>query len=302
MLLYVHVLFAAIWLGTAATLPFWGNRMNRADHLNTVLDIIDTVFILKCAFIMTGLMVTLITGTIMMINMGYSLNPLQNPHWIMISQLISALIFLNSWIIFFFIYWGRKGRRTLMRLVPPIGYTNIGLIAFVMLLMVTKPGDDKASSLAWTAISLISAANLINIALKMRRAYRIRQMQPPQFVDLYFSLLNEEKMTDLFKLFDDRTVFNDPFATGPVKGILALEQFFQKLGDQFETIKISPKSVSGTREKIFINWEAAGVTTNGAKMESLRGTNTMTRRKGKIIKVDINFNTSDLPPVQLVAV
>jgi uncharacterized membrane protein len=276
--------------------------MNRADHLNTVLNIIDTVFILKCIFIMAGLMITIITGFLLIVQIGYSLNPLLNPDWLKYSQILSLIIFINSWIIFFFLYYGRKGKRALMRTVPPIGYTNIGLIALVMLLMAKKPFGEDLSIILWSSLTFIIVANLINIIVKLRRAHNIATMEPKGFVDRYFQLLNEEKMTDLLKLFDDKAEFHDPFATKPVLGILAIEKFFQKLGDQFDSIKILPKSVSGSPEQILINWEAKGVTTNGEEMKSLTGTNKMTRKDGKIIKVNIDFNLSDLPKVQLVSI
>lgn len=301
MLLYIHVLFGALWFGTAATLPFWGNRMNRADHLDTVLGIIDTVFVLKCVFIMSGLIVTLGTGLMMANHLGFSLDFTQNPQWLGMSELLAAVIFINSWIIFFFIYLGRKGKRTLMRIVPPIGYTNIALIGFVMMLMVKKPVND----VGFTALIFLAAvllANAVNIVVKVSKRYRIRKMSPQEFANLYFGLLNDEKMTDLFKLFDDKTEFNDPFATGPIKGILMLEKFFQALGDQFDNIKMYPRCVSGTPDKLLIEWEAVGVTKNGIKMDSLNGTNNMTRKNGKIVKVDIEFDTAKLPPVQLVSV
>jgi len=61
---FLHVLTSAVWLGTAATLPFWGNRMNRADNLDMVLGISNTVFALKIFFIMGGLVLTLGSSTL----------------------------------------------------------------------------------------------------------------------------------------------------------------------------------------------------------------------------------------------
>jgi len=109
-------------------------------------------------------------------------------------------------------------------------------------------------------------------------------------------------MTDLLKLFRDDATFNDPFAVGPVKGILAIEQFFQKLGDQFDTINISPRKVSGEKNHILIEWEANGITQNGVPMQGLIGTNAMQRSNGKIFQVDIDFNLDDLPTIQRVSV
>lgn len=301
MLLFIHVLSCAIWLGTAMTLPFWGNRMNRADHLHTVLGIIETVFLLKCVFIMGGLIATLTSGMLLATSYGISLTDYSvNPNWINIGLLVSAIIFINSWAIFFFLLLGRKGKRSLMRIVPPIGYTNIGLIITVIYLMVVKPDDKTATSHTLIAVSFICIANAINILAKWIRYIRIRKMSPQEFANMYFGLLNEEKMTDLLKLFRDDAIFLDPFATGPVKGILAIEQFFQKLGDQFSTINISPRKVSGKPEDLYIEWEANGTTQNGVEMRNLQGTNNMKRKNGKIFKVDINFSLEDLPTIQRV--
>jgi len=303
MLVFIHVLSSAIWLGTAATLPFWGNRMNRADHLHTVLGIIETVFLLKCVFIMGGLVATISSGLLLASNYGFSLLHWSlNPNWINAALLISLLIFVNSWIIFFFLLIGRRGKRSLMRIVPAFGYTNIGLIVTVLYLMVAKPDNQTTLNHSIFALAIIGLANLVNIGVKLRRAIRISNMQPEEFVEMYFGLLNAEKMTDLLKLFRDDAAFNDPFAVGPVKGILEIEQFFQKLGDQFDTITISPRKVSGEKNRILIEWEANGVTQNGVPMPSLMGTNAMQRNKGKIYQVDIDFNLDDLPTIQRVSV
>ncbi len=301
-LLFFHVLSFALWLGAAATLPFWGNRMNRADHLHTVLGIIDTVFLIKCVFIMGGLMVTLITGFMLASSYGFEGLFDSAPEWLQLSAIISAIIFINSWIIFFFLLYGRRGHRTLMRTVPPIGYTNIFLIILVACLMVKKPAGSQLYWLAGLWVAAIVIANLINIVIKTIRLKRLATMPGKDYVENYFSLMNAEKMTDMLKLFNDRIVFNDPFANGPVRGILQLEKFFQKLGDQFETIKILPKKVDQQGEHIFIQWEANGTTQNGEPLVGLKGTNKMTRINGKIAKVDIDFDTAQLPRVQLVDV
>lgn len=303
MLLFIHILSSAIWLGTASTLPFWGNRANRADHLHTVLAIIDTVFVLKCAFIMGGLMLTLTTGLVMAGDYGFTWLPSSiNPGWLNAAIAISFVIFINSWLIFYFLVVGRKGRRSLMRLVPPIGYTNIGLIATVVMLMVIKPMGATLTSSLSIALGLIVLANLINASLKTIRWLKLRKMPAGDFAKLYFGLLNEEKMTDLLKLFRDDAQFIDPFATGPVNGILAIERFFQKLGDQFETIKMFPRHVVGSSEELLVHWEAIGITQNGQKMASLKGTNRMRRSNGKIASAHIEFDLADLPQVQLVRV
>lgn len=301
-LLFFHVLSFALWLGAAATLPFWGNRMNRADHLHTVLGIIDTVFLIKCVFIMGGLMMTLITGFMLASSYGFDGLFDSAPEWLQLSAIISAIIFINSWIIFFFLLYGRRGHRTLMRTVPPIGYTNIFLIILVACLMVKKPAGSQLYWLAGLWVAAIVIANLINIVIKLIRLKRLTTMPGKDYVENYFSLMNAEKMTDMLKLFNDRIVFNDPFANGPVQGILQLEKFFQKLGDQFETIKILPKKVDQQGEHILIQWEANGTTQNGEPLVGLKGTNKMTRINGKIAKVDIDFDTAQLPRVQLVDV
>lgn len=300
---FFHILFGAIWLGTAATLPFWGNRMNRADHLHTVLGIVDTIFILKCVFIMGGLLSTLATGSALATTYGFSISALDgNPMWINLSLFISLVIFINSWVIFFFLLLGRRGRRSLMRMVPPIGYTNIGLIVLVVYLMAVKPGAGDALSHVAFVVFAIVLANAINITVKLLRHIKIKDMQAKEFADMYFGLLNAEKMTDLLKLFSDGAKFYDPFATKPVLGILAIEQFFQKLGDQFDSIKIVPRRVTGDKNRIEIEWEASGTTQNGESMDTLVGTNIMQRKNGKIFQVDIDFNLGDLPTIQRVAV
>lgn len=303
MLLYIHVISAALWLGTAATLPFWGNRMNRADHLHTVLTIIDTVFTLKVVFIMGGLLTTLGTGAMLMSQYGYAEVALSAlPDWLQAALVLSAIIFVDSWVIFYLLVVGRRGRRSWMRAVPPIGYTNIGLIALVIYLMVVKPGGDVLQSGLIGALAIILLANLVNLLVKYLRRRRLRTMAPKRFVETYFDLLNEEKLTDLLKLFRDDAIFFDPFATAPVEGILAIEQFFQKLGDQFDSIRIEPQDVSGTAEDLVIRWEANGVTRNGVKMYALKGTNNMKRKNGKICRVDIDFDLADLPQIQRVVV
>ncbi len=303
MLLYIHILASALWLGTAATLPFWGNRMNHADHLHTVLSIIDTVLTLKVVFIMGGLLATLGTGALLMKQYGYSSLALsQLPGWILSALDLSAVIFINSWVILYLLVAGRRGKRSWMRMVPPIGYTNIGLIALVIYLMVVKPTSEVLEAAMLGALAFIALANLVNLVIKHRRSTQLSRMAPDQFAETYFGLLNGEKMIDLLKLFRDDAQFIDPFATGPVEGILAIESFFQKLGDQFESIRIEPRSVSGTPDNLLIHWEANGVTQNGALLEQLRGTSNMKRRNGKIYRVDIDFDLAQLPQIQRVAV
>lgn len=189
-----------------------------------------------------------------------------------------------------------------MRAVPPIGYTNIFLIIFVSFLMVKKPTETNLYLITSLWIGLIIAANLLNIFAKTTRLRRLSTMPGKDYAENYFRLMNAEKMTDMLKLFNDKIVFNDPFATESVKGILQLEKFFQKLGDQFETIKIEPMHVEQKGNDIYIQWEANGITQNGEPLKALKGTNQMTRIKGKIERVEIDFDISKLPKVQLVDV
>ncbi|WP_016957395.1 nuclear transport factor 2 family protein [Catenovulum agarivorans] len=298
MLLFIHIVSAAIWLGTAITLPFWGNRANRADHLHTVLGIIDTVFILKCVFIMGGLFITLLTGWLLATE--YQLITNIPPTWLSAALAVSLIIALNSCIIFYFLWIGRKGKRSLMRLVPPVGYSNIALIILVYFLMIYKPVEQTAFTTVTWVIALVLLANAINITVKLTKLNKLKNMSPSEYADNYFALLNAEKMTDLLKLFKDDAMFIDPFATGPIQGILAIEQFFQKLGDQFDSIKMHPEKVVGSNKQFTIHWVAQGVTQNGEQMPALRGTNLMTRLNGKISTVLIDFDLTQLPQVQLV--
>jgi len=222
--------------------------------------------------------------------------------WLFSAQMLSLVIFINSWVIFYFLLAGRRGKRSLMRMVPPIGYTNIGLITLTTFLMVTKPAAYNLPMVLGVPLTLIVIANLINLTIKLNKQKKLKTMSAKSFVDVYFGLLNEEKMTDLLKLFCDDAQFNDPFATKPVIGILALEQFFQKLGDQFDSIKIIPRQVSGSADDILIHWEAQGITKNGISMQKLFGTNKMKRKNGKIAEVNIDFNLDDLPQIQRVTV
>jgi hypothetical protein len=62
MILLLHILFAGIWIGTAVTLPFWNKSIYNADNLDSVLNMSDTIFLLKCYLIIGGLIVTLGSG------------------------------------------------------------------------------------------------------------------------------------------------------------------------------------------------------------------------------------------------
>ncbi|NQZ07707.1 MAG: nuclear transport factor 2 family protein [Algicola sp.] len=301
MLIFIHVLSACLWLGTATTLPFWGKKMNEADHLHTVLGIVETVFKLKVVLIMGGLMSTLITG-FMLVNQYYGsfIAPRDTVEWLFVGQLFSLYIFCSSWLIFYFLVVGRKGKRSLMRIVPTFGYTNVGLIAIVVYLMVVKPAVGTVWGSISIALGIIIFLNIVNVVVKFNKKSRLKSMSSDEFAAHYFGLLNDENMAQLFKLFDDNAEFYDPFATQPVIGILAVEQFFQKLGDQYDTIKIKPIKVEGPADDIMIHWEANGVTQNGSQMTGLKGTNNMKRKNGIIYRVDINFDLADLPPIQRV--
>jgi hypothetical protein len=277
--------------------------MNRAEHLDTVLGIMDTVYVLKWAFIMSGLVVTLITG-IALTNMKgmpyFSLD--EQWSWLTLSQATYVVIFINSFVILYLMTMGRRGRRSYFRYVPLLGYNNIALIGLVYIQMTAKPQWDMQIWVYALPLALLLSADIGYAWSRWRRLRAIRNMEPQEFAKLYFGLLKEEDMTEFFRLFRDDAEFYDPFATGPVRGMKALERFFQTLGEQFETIEIIPRKVTGDKEQITTEWEAVGVTKNGVPMKSLKGTNTMRRIKGKIKSVHIDFKLEDLPPVVRVAV
>lgn len=300
---FLHILAAALWLGTAVTLPFWGNRMKRADHLHTVLGIMDTVFVLKVVFVMGGLVLTGITGMVLMERAGLpylSLDP--GLSWLTLSQLTYVVILLNSCLILYLMAMGRRGRRSYFRYVPPLGYNNIALILLVYLQMTVKPAWATQPWLFFLPLVLLIGIDLLYVRARIRHWRTIRRMPAEAFAELYFGLLREEDMTELLRLFHDDAEFHDPFATGPVIGIKAIERFFQSLGEQFEHIEIIPRQVSGDTETITTRWEAVGTTKNGVPMPSLLGTNTMKRIKGRIKSVHIDFDLADLPQVMRVSV
>jgi len=303
MLIFLHVLAASLWFGTAATLPFWGNRMNRASHLQVVLDIMDTMFTLKCLFIMGGLTLTLATGILVT-------NEMRLPYfvvsgsmsWLGASQIIAVVIAIDSCALLYLMAYGRLGRRSYFRYVPVIGYNNIALILLVLIQMTVKPGADHQFNLLVVPLSLLVLADFLFITSRVFANRRLCAMSAQEFVSHYFRLLKEEKMTDFFRLFCDDAEFIDPFALAPVRGIKAIEYFFQQLGEQFEEIEISPVEVTGNSNIIYTQWVASGVTKNGVQMPSLCGTNVMKRSHGKIQSVHIDFNLSDLPPVRRIAI
>jgi len=302
-MLFLHIFAAALWLGTAATLPFWGRRMNQADELGTVLGIMDTVYVLKCVFIMGGWALTSFSGIWMAVQTGWPFFDF-SPAWAWLAwaEVLLLIISVNSWTLLVLMTLGRRGQRSLFRIVPPIGYNNLGMIILVYALMVLKPGPEQIVFTTLLPLTLIILADCMLIFARWRQREHTKRMSAEQFATHYFSLLKNEDMTRFFRLFHDRAVFIDPFATGPVRGIRAIERFFQTLGDQFDSMSIVPRRIAGTPDRIEIEWEAAGVTKNGVPMKKLRGTNVMQRLNGKIIHVNIEFDINHLPPVQRVAV
>lgn len=303
MLVAIHVIGAAIWFGTAVTLPFWGNRMNRADHLSTVLGILDTVYLLKLNFIMGGLVVTLGSGFLLAAQadlLAWSYAP--ELSWLAVAQWTSLVIFINSWVLLYLMTQGRRGRRSYLRYVPPIGYNNIFLILLIYVQMTLRPAWDMQAYFFFAPIAVLCFADIVYVFSRWRTTYRLRRMPAQVFAQMYFRLLKEENMTELFRLFHDDAEFHDPFATGPIRGIKAIERFFQELGEQFTHIEITPVTITGDTKHIQTEWLARGLTKNGQKMERLVGTNIMRRLNGKIKRVDINFDPADLPQVTLVSV
>jgi ketosteroid isomerase-like protein len=297
------VLGTSLWFGTATTLPFWGNRMNRASHLQVVLDIMDTMFILKCLFIMGGLTLTLVTGVLVTNEMGLSYFDVTGQmSWLGVSQIVVVLIALNSCVLLYLMACGRHGRRSYFRYVPAIGYNNIVLIFLVLIQMVVKPGADNLFYLLIVPLTLLALADFVFIVSRILSTRRLCVMSAQEFATHYFKLLKEEKMTDFFRLFHDDAEFIDPFALAPVRGIKAIEHFFQRLREQFDEIEISPVKVTGNSNTINTQWVARGVTKNGVPMSGLCGTNVMRRAHGRIHSVHIDFNLSELPPVQRVAI
>jgi uncharacterized membrane protein/ketosteroid isomerase-like protein len=302
-LVALHVIGGAIWFGTAATLPFWGNRMNRADHLSTVLGVMDTVYLLKLVYIMGGLFVTLGTGLTLAAQanlLAWSYGP--ELSWLAIAQWTSLLIFVNSCVLLYLMTRGRSGRRSHFRYVPPIGYNNIFLILLIYLQMTLRPSWDQQPYFFFGPIAVLFLVDIAYIIKRLVSVSKLKGMPAQEFAQMYFRLLKEENMTELFRLFHDDAEFHDPFATGPVRGIKSIERFFQELGEQFMHIEISTVQISGDTQRVRTEWVAHGLTKNGEKMERLAGTNVMRRVNGKIKRVDIDFDVADLPQVKLVTV
>jgi uncharacterized membrane protein/ketosteroid isomerase-like protein len=298
-LLALHIVGAALWFGTAATLPFWGNRMNRADNLDMVLGIADTVFLLKNIFIMGGLTLTLTTGALLTRQVGFPFFDFASYAWLGISQSLSLLIAFNSVTILVFMILGRSGRRSCYRLVPPFGYNNIGLIAIVYFEMALKPASEQQWRVAGLPLLCMATADVIYVSARMARRRRTMKLDPEGFAKRYFGFMNAEDMYGLLGLFHDDAFIVDSFAVGTVRGAKQIEAFFQFLGDQFDDIKMYPESVEGRADHMTVHWCAQGVTRNGLPMRDLRGTNVMRRRNGKISSMHIEFDLSAMPAIQL---
>lgn len=294
----LHIISAGLWIGTAVTLPFWGNRVNRADNLPMVLGIADTVLVLKVIFIMGGLLTTLLTGIYLteVQQLGYFDFDLPNS-WLAYSQAVFLLITVNSCVILYLMLRGRRGSRSLYRFVPAVGYTNIALILLLFVQMSVKPVAEDQAAYLFVPIALIVSANLVWWFGFYRRLRALRRLTPEQYAKRYFGLLADEDMTNFFRMFRDDAEFHDPFATRPVIGLKNIEKFFQQLGDQFEDIRIEPDKVMGSGDRILSVWTARGTTKNGEPIRPFSGTNVMHLIKGKIKRVDIFFDPRLLPRV-----
>jgi len=297
---FFHIVASALWIGVAVSFPFWGNRMKRADNLPMVLGIGDTLFILKNVFIMGGLTITAVSGIYLTSQQSLPFFDFGEPFlWLALSQTLFVLITINSCTILAFMILARRGRRWFYRFIPTLGYNNIALILLVYIQMVSRPTMEQQWLALVIPVSLIVVANGIFMLHRSRITDKLKQMTPGEFAQHYFHLLNTENMYELLRLFHDDAVIVDPFATKPVKGLKAIEKFFQFLGDQFDTIRIEPETVDGDRNQLTIRWKASGTTKNGLPMESLLGTNTMSRQGTRISKMAIDFDVKDLPQLQL---
>jgi hypothetical protein len=298
-LLLVHLMGAAVWFGSAMTLPFWGNRLKRAKNLDMVLGIADTVFAVKVALIMGGLGVTLTSGVLLTSRAGLPFFDFGQWSWLGFSQALMLPISLNSCVILLFMLLGRRGRRHYYRLVAPFGYTNLGLIALMYVQMALKPASSEQWLYLGVPLVVIGSLGLSYWLRRLANRRRLGQLEPAAFAELYFGCMNAEKTYELLGLFHDDAVIDDPFATAQVRGAIEVERFFQFLSDQFKDIKMFPEQVHGQPELMTIHWRAEGVTKNGMPMLALRGTNTMRRRRGKIASMEIDFDARRLPQVEL---
>lgn len=301
MILLLHILFSGIWIGTAATLPFWNYSVNNADNLDSVLNMSDTIFKLKNFLIMGGLTITFGSGIYLVHLKGlpfFSMN--DNFSWLTISQVLGIIIFLISLMILYFMIQGRQGRRTYFRYIPPLGYSNIAFIILIYIQMVIKPPSEMQHLYFTAPLILVVLFNITFLFFLKNKLKQLSNMKPEQYARLYFGLLEKEDMTNFFRLFTDDAEIIDPFATGPIRGKKAIERFFQSLGDQFEDISIKPLETVEVENGISTKWKATGKTKNGEEMNALEGTNMMELLNGKIKKMVIDFDLNSLPQVVLV--
>jgi len=298
MILLFHILFSGVWIGTAATLPFWNYSVNHADNLDSVLNMSDTIFKLKCILIMGGLSITFTTGAMLTHANELPFFTKESAlSWLTNSQILSIGILLISLVILLFMILGRKGLRSYFRYIPPLGYSNIALIILIYIQMVLKPDSNMQYLYFYIPLSAIALLNTIFFIILYRKIKSLSTMPGNMFAKLYFGLLEKEDMTMFFRLFTDDAVVIDPFATGPVKGKKSIERFFQSLGDQFEDIKIIPVDTFSEKNTITTKWHASGTTKNGLAMNKLTGTNKMELINGKIKKMIIDFDLNELPQV-----
>ena len=298
MLLFIHIISSSIWFGTALTFPFWGRTINHAGRLETVLDVTDRVFQLKIALVMGGLVGTLASGILLNRALGYPFFSFSTQFsWLGIAQSLALVITVVSCLILYLMIEGRRGKRSRFRYVPPLGYNNLALITLVYAQMSIRPPIQDQWLFIGIPLALLVIADGLYMTLLVRRIRRLRRLTPQKFVERYFRLLREEDMTWFFRMFHDDAEFHDPFATRPAKGLKSIERFFQKLGDQFSDINIEPRRVISEGNRIITEWVAAGITRNGAKMESLNGVNVMELRDGRIQRIQIFFDSRELPPV-----
>lgn len=295
---FLHLLAVGAWLGTALTLPFWGNRMNRAANLPMVLGISDTVFVLKNVFIMGGLVLTLGTGIYLTEKAGYGYFDFSElGAWLGFSQLIFVIITFNSILILYLMIQGRRGRRSYFRPIPPIGYNNIALIVLMFAQMTMRPALSQQIYYLGAPLAVLLALDLLYWYGRLRARQRRAALSAQDFATHYFGLLAKEDMNNFFRLFHDDAEFHDPFATHPIIGLINIEQFFQQLGDQFEDIAIAPDRIFGDADRILTFWTASGVTKNGEHFTPFSGANLIHLSGGKIKSVHIFFDPRQLPKV-----
>lgn len=301
---FMHVLCASIWFGSAFTFPFWGKRLKSVDNVDMALGISDTVFFIKVSLVMGGLTGTIFSGVALMRELSL---PLVSPtsgelNWLGVSAIFCVVIAINSCLIFYLMWKGRLGKRSHYRYVPCVGYNNLGLISIVIGQMTLKPtGGFGASSIAYPLIAIL-AANSVFWFFELRKRHRLATMSAQEYATSYFSYLRDENMYEVLRLLEDSVCMTDPMSHNEIKGIVEIEQFFQFLNDQFETLTITPDEIectpiSARTQMIRTSWTASGMTRNGSSVQQLKGTNTMIRNLRKISRMDIDFALEDLPRV-----